>query len=226
MDSCRRRGCFFPITGMPSSTGRLEVVGRARRYGNAASASGGGESVPGGSDCPTRRPAHPNMRNPEGSIRSELGRQKGRRVSEKPRLCATPLRLRARPHPYHEAREMLLPPRLRRLLRQCLIPQWAKGQRVDLRSTRGGRRPPLQPNEQAFLSPRIARCPDSRRPYANREKRNHEKLTSHIRQCGGELGEWCVGTAGTTQKTASNWLQRSAMIAVLTRQRGQSQHRL
>ena len=38
------------------------------------------------------------------------------------------LRLRARPYPYHEAREMLLPPRLRRLLRQCLMPQLAKRQ--------------------------------------------------------------------------------------------------
>ncbi len=26
-----------------------------------------------------------------------------------------------------------------------------------------------------------------------------EELTGHMRQCGGEPGEWCVGTAGTIQ---------------------------
>jgi hypothetical protein len=26
-----------------------------------------------------------------------------------------------------------------------------------------------------------------------------EELTGHIRQCGGEPGEWCVGTASTIQ---------------------------
>ena len=49
------------------------------------------------------------------------------RRSLEPRTRSRPfLRLRACPHPYHEAGEMRLPPRLRCLLRKCLSPKGPK----------------------------------------------------------------------------------------------------